>query len=175
MYCYHCGEKLVNEEQVFCQNCGAKISPKPTPPEYKPINTQVVAPSKSVYVPVRQQTQIQRGLPGKYSKSCLYLALGSVLIGIVSIVLGYNLLYRFYHPYNYVIRLNIAILMLLARIGGLIMGVFSRINSSKAALFEPYNDSERAGSILAVLGIIVNAIGLFLSLMGPWSIFSFPY
>ncbi|MFX1281746.1 MAG: hypothetical protein ACFFA3_20525 [Promethearchaeota archaeon] len=175
MYCYHCGERLVNEEQTFCQNCGARIHKNGPTTEYKPKATQVMVPPKTVYVPVRPQPQIQRGLPGRYSKLCLYLALGSVLIGVLSIVFGYNLLYRFYYPYNYLIRLNIAVVMLLARIGGLIMGVFSRINSSKATLFEPYNDSERAGSIIAVLGIIANSIGLFLSLMGPWSVFSFPY
>jgi hypothetical protein len=41
------------------------------------------------------------------------------------------------------------------------MGIFAKVNSSKAELFEPYNDVEKAGSIL---GIIINIIGLFWSL-----------
>jgi hypothetical protein len=55
------------------------------------------------------------------------------------------------------------------------MGVFSRVNSSRASNFEPFNDTERAGSIFAVFGIIINAIGLYLSLFGPWTIFRIPY
>lgn len=176
MFCPHCGEKLIDSEQRFCQNCGTDILTTPKTIDYKPERIQRVSAPNIIYVPVKQQMQLQRGLPGKSSKLCLWLGLLSILIGIISLIIGYNY-YRFnYFPdYNILVRLIVAIVMLLSRVGGLTLGVLSKVNGSKAVIFEPYNDTERAGSILAVFGIIINAIGLYLSFFGPWSIFSLPY
>ncbi len=176
MFCSHCGEKLIDSQQKFCQNCGTEILATSKTIDYKPERTQSVPEPKIYYVPVKQQSQLQRGPPGKYSKLCLRQALFSLFIGIVSLVIGYNF-YRFlYWPhYNYILSLIVAIAILLSRVGGLVLGVYSRVNGSKAENFEPFNDTEKVGSIFAIFGMIVNALGLFLSLLGPWSIFSLPY
>jgi len=176
MFCPHCGEKLIDNEQRFCQSCGIDVLTTSKTTDYKPERIQSVPTPKIVYVPVKPHTQLQMGSPGKYSKLCLWLALGSILIGIVSLIIGYNFSRFYYYPYNNILgRLIVSIAMLLSRVGGLTMGVFSRVNSSKAVNFEPFNDTERAGSIFAIFGILINAAGLILSFLGPWSFFRFPY
>lgn len=116
------------------------------------------------------------GIPGKYSKWCFGLALISLVIGIGSLIIGYNYLRIVYwSSHSILVMLVVATTILLFRVAGLIMGIFAKLNSSKAEIFEPYNDIEKAGSIVGVLGIIINLIGIFLSLLGPWGIFSFPY
>ncbi|MFX1317029.1 MAG: zinc ribbon domain-containing protein [Promethearchaeota archaeon] len=173
MYCSYCGEKLIKNDQKFCQNCGTEVQATARTINYKIEEIPNVIAPKIVYVPFKQQRQM--GIAGKYSKLCLILALISIVIGIVSLIIGYNF-YRFYYwrSYNMIGRLVVVTVILLFRVGGLIMGVFSKVNSSKAEIFEPYNDVEKAGSIFGVLGIISNSIGLFLSLIGPWSIFYIP-
>jgi hypothetical protein len=176
MYCSNCGEKLIDVDQKFCHNCGAGIFSTPKPVEYKSEKIQSVPAPKMYNTPVKQQLQLQRGLPGKYSRLCLWFALASIFIGFISLIIGYVFYRYYYFPYyNIILRVVVSILMLIMRSGGLVLGVFSKVNSSKAQIFEPYNDSEKAGSIFAIFGIIVNAIGIFLSFFGPWSILSFPY
>ena len=174
MFCSYCGENLIETNQKFCHNCGAEVVATSKATDYKTERIPNVTVPKILYVPVKQQRQM--GIPGKYSKWCLGLGLFSFVIGIVSLIIGYNY-YRllYWSSYNTLGMLVIAIVILLFRVGGLIMGIFSKVNSSKAEIFEPYNDAEKAGSILGVLGIIINFIGLFLSLLGPWGIFRFPY
>ncbi|MFX0004994.1 MAG: zinc-ribbon domain-containing protein [Candidatus Hodarchaeota archaeon] len=176
MFCSHCGEKLLDPEQKFCQNCGTEILITSKTTDYKQERIPNTTPSKIVYVPVPQKTQVQRGLPGKYSKLCLGQALVSIFIGILSLIIGYNFYRSLYSPpFYYTGTFITAIVILLSRVAGLVLGVLSRVNGAKAENFEPYNDTEKAGSIFAVFGIIINAIGLFLSLFGPWSIFNLPY
>ena len=173
MFCSYCGENL-NSNQKFCHNCGAEVVTTSKATDYKTERIPNVTVPKIIYVPVKQQRQM--GFPGKYSKLCLGLGLISIVIGIVSLIIGYNY-YRvlYWSSYNTKGMLLIAIVILLFRMGGLIMGIFSKVNSSKAEIFEPYNDVEKAGSILGILGIITNFIGLFWSLFVPWGIFNFPY
>jgi len=176
MFCSNCGERLIATNQRFCHNCGTEVLTTSKATDYKTERIQYVSAPKIYYAPVKQQRQLQMGSPGKYSKLCLGLALSSIVIGIVSLIIGYNFYRFFYWPsYNIIVRLVVLIVVLLLRVGGLIMGVFSKVNSSKAEIFEPYNDVEKVGSIFGIFGIIVNSIGLFLSFLGPWSIFSVPY
>ncbi len=175
MFCANCGEKLNVTNQRFCHNCGTETIATAKAINYKTQRIQSVTAPKIHYTLPIQQRQMQMGRPGKYSKLCLWLALASIVIGIGTLIVGYNSYRLFYWPYsNFIVRLVVSIVLLILRVGGLTMGILSRVNSSKAETFEPYNDVEKAGSILAVMGIIINAIGLFLSVLGPWSIFSFP-
>ena len=102
------------------------------------------------------------------------MALTSLLIGIISLMVGYasQMFYYdlFYYDYYTIRRLALSLGNLGFRIGGLILGIFSKINGSKAELHEPPNDMERAGSIIGIMGIIINAIGLFLLFYGPYSL-----
>ncbi|MDX1799146.1 MAG: zinc ribbon domain-containing protein [Candidatus Lokiarchaeia archaeon] len=175
MYCSHCGEKLFDTTQKFCQNCGAEVLTTSKITNYKSERIQRAPAPKIQYVPVTQPLKLQRGPPGKYSKLCLKQALISIFIGLLSLIIGFNYFRFLYWPhYNYIISLMVSLAILLSRIGGLILGVFSKVNSSDAQNFEPFNDTEKAGSIFAIFGMIINAIGLFLSLLGPYSIFRPP-
>jgi len=186
MFCSNCGVELQVASQKFCHNCGMEVFTSVKTTSYKAEPVQPAAPPKVQYAPIRPQyapvkpqyapvRQIQRGAPGKFSKLCLGLAISSIVIGVVSLVIGYNSMMFFMYPYyNIGRRVVLLIILLFMRIGGLIMGVFSKINSSKAEIFEPFNDVERAGSIFSIFGIIINGIGLFLSFIGPYSIFTVP-
>jgi DNA-directed RNA polymerase subunit RPC12/RpoP len=174
MFCSNCGEKLIDEDQNYCHKCGTEIFPTAKAPDYKPERLQAVSPQKIYYVPIDQQRQRQKGLPGKYSKLCLGLALISIFIGFGTLIFGYNYFRYIYYPYYNRARIAVPIGILLLRVAGLILGIFSKLNGSKAEGIEPYNDVEKAGSILAIFGIIINAVGLFLSLVGPSSIFPLP-
>jgi len=164
MYCSSCGEKIQEADQKYCSNCGAEIITTSKGTDYKEETLQPEETQKIRYAPVRPQNDLLEGTTGKYSKMCLALALISIGVGIVSLIIGYNS-YRLYSwPYiNMGARLAVMVTMLFLRVGGLIMGIFSKVNSSKAERFEPYNDVEKAGSIFGIFGIIINGIGLYLA------------
>jgi len=174
MFCSECGEKLIAPDQKFCHNCGTEVLATSKANDDKNERIQNVSAPKILYTPVKQQRQLKMGRPGKYSKLCLEFSLVSIVIGLVTLIIGYNYYWLFNYPYNNIGRLVFVIVVLLLRVGGLIMGVFSKIYSSKAEKLEPYNDIEKAGSIFGIFGILINSIGLFLSFLGPWSIFTFP-
>ena len=174
MFCSNCGENLIATNQKFCHNCGTEVLAISKATDYKTERIQDETVPKIHYAPVKQQIHLQKGSPGKYSKLCFGLALGSIIIGIASFIIGYNSYRVFYWPsYNSIGGLVVMIVILLLRVGGLIMGVFSKIYSSKAEKLEPYNDIEKAGSIFGIFGILINSIALLVSILGPWAIFSF--
>lgn len=175
MFCSECGEKLIATDQKFCHNCGNEVLTSSKATDYKPERIQYVSPPKIQYVPAKPQKQLKMGPPGKYSKLCLEFALISIIIGIATLIIGYNSYRVFIYPYNLIGRLVVSIVILFLRVGGLILGVYSKVYSSKAQIIEPYNDVEKAGSIFGIFGVIINAIGFFLSILGPWSIFIYPY
>ena len=176
MFCSECGEKLIATDQKFCHNCGTEVLTSSKATEHRSERVQYVSPPKIHYAPVKQQPRLEKGRPGKYSKLSLEFAIISIVIGFVTIIIGYNFYRYLFYPYENIIgRVLVSIVILLLRVGGLILGVLSKVNSSKAEIYEPYNDIEKAGSIFAILGIIINAMGLTLSLFGPWSIFIYPY
>ena len=155
MYCSKCGAKLSDSNQNFCHNCGTEIISYPktasykTETSYKTERPQTESPPV-YYVPVKYSRQLQKGLPGKNSKLCLGLAIASIVLGFV--------------PF-YIYYINI-FLNLFLRVGGLILGVSSKMYSLKAVKSEPYNNLEKAGSIIGILAIIFNAIGLMVTVLG---------
>ena len=178
MFCSNCGEELYDPNQKFCQGCGYEILAAPNSSGLKPAQSGYEPIDKSRYVAPKQQRTLLMGMPGEYSKKCLGFAVISIVIGIITLAIGYNLYLYSYYPYYYSIaRMIILIVILLLRIGGLIFGIFSRTNSVKAENLETLNSYERVGSVFAIFGIIVNSIGLLLSFIGPWSIIRFiiPY
>lgn len=173
MFCSECGEKLIAPDQKFCHNCGTEVLATSKANDDKNERIQNVSAPKIQYVQVTQKRQPKMGRPGKYSKLCLEFALVSIVIGFVTLIIGYNYYWLFNYPYNNIGRLVFVIVVLLLRVGGFILAVFSKVNSSKAEILEPHNDVEKVGSIFGIFGIIINSIGLILSFFGPWSIFSF--
>jgi hypothetical protein len=171
MFCSNCGEELYDPNQKFCQGCGFEIVITNETPRLKVEQNQYEPIDKSRYLANKQQKTVLMGMPGEYSKKCLGFALASLVTGIFTLVLGYNLFMYSYYPYYYSAgRIVILIVILLLRVGGLIFGIFSRINSVKAENLESLNSYERVGSVFAVFGIILNSVGLLLSFLGPWSL-----
>ena len=82
---------------MFCPHCGTDILTTPKTIDYKPERIQRVSAPNIIYVPVKQQMQLQRGLPGKSSKLCLWLGLVSIFIGIISLIIGYIYISRYIH------------------------------------------------------------------------------
>ena len=173
MFCSKCGEKLIATDQKFCHNCGTEVLTPSKAIDYNTERIQNITAPKIDYAPSEQRKQLQRGNPGRYSKLCLCLASVSIGIGILSLIIGYTYYGFSYRPYNNIGRLVFVIVILLLRVGGLIMSVFSKTYSSKAEKLEPYNDLEKVGSILGIFGIVINSLGLFLSFFSPWSILYF--
>ena len=170
MFCSNCGENLVKPNQIFCHNCGHKVQITTNATTYKTASIQSEPRPEIIYIPREREQRIKKGIPGKNSKICLGLALGSLFLGILSTVIGYSY-FRFfnYELYNYMPRLVISIVILLMRVGGLIMGAYTKFFSSRAVNLEPYNDTEKTGIILGIFGIIINSIGLYMSILGPFS------
>ncbi|MHA1885028.1 MAG: zinc-ribbon domain-containing protein, partial [Promethearchaeota archaeon] len=106
MYCSNCGAELGVSNQKFCHNCGTEVvaSVKATNYKTEPIQPEAApkiqyAPVRPQYAPVRPQRQLQRGQAGKFSKLCLGLALASIVIGVISLVIGYNSMRFIMWPY----------------------------------------------------------------------------
>lgn len=174
MFCSNCGEELYDPNQKFCQGCGYEILAASRTSGLKPVQREYEPIDKSRYIAPKRQRTVLMGMPGEYSKKCLGFAITSIVIGIITLALGYNLYLYSYYPYYYNVgRMIILIIILLLRIGGLLFGIFSRINSVKAENLETLNSFERVGSIFAIFGIIVNSVGLLLSFIGPWSLIRF--
>lgn len=87
-------------------------------------------------------------------------------MAITSIVLGLVPFYFFY--------IN-NILNLILRMGGLNLGLFSRVSSSKAEKRESYNSMEKSRSIIGIPAIIFNAIGFLMIFLGILDFRSFSY
>ena len=153
MFCTNCGEKLIATEQKFCHNCGTKLIATSKVIYHKTERIQNVSAPKIQYVPIKPQKQLKKGPPGNYSKLCFGLSLVSIVIGIVSLIIGFNY-YRFvYWSYYSIGRLVFVIVILLLRGGGLSLGVLSKISSSKAEKLEPYMISRKLEAFLGFLGL----------------------
>ena len=171
MFCAKCGKELQGVDQKFCPNCGTEVIATSIATGFKTEGTQYVSAPQTQYAPVRPQKEIRIGPPGKYSKMCLVLAIVSIGVGLISLIIGYNISRIYYWSYyNPGARVVIPVVMLVLRGGGLTMGILSKGNGSKAVMLEPYNSLEKVGSILGIFGIITNSIGLFLS-----SVYLIPY
>jgi len=174
MFCPNCGEKLEKLDQKFCASCGSVISttsgaPQATQaPQLRAKENHVSSTVKSV--PVYESKSIKVGGPGPHSKKCFAFATVSLGLAIVGFSSGGLNLFRFYIPSYYypyhpgglvggLVGLSIVIIL---HIAGLVFGILSRTNSSKAGKFEPINTLEKVGSVFAVFGIVINVIPMVL-------------
>ncbi|MFX1480314.1 MAG: zinc-ribbon domain-containing protein [Promethearchaeota archaeon] len=170
MFCPNCGEEIIEQDQKFCQNCGSEIpttgevpqritvSPKPTPVAQK------YSVPKPVSTPTYVRTAPTRGGPGPASKKCLAFALVSLAIAIFTFGSAGG---SGYGPFSFYIAGAIPriIIVIIAHIVGLVFGIVSRTNSREASMTEPINGVEKAGSVFAIFGIVVNSIGLAIALI----------
>ena len=146
MYCPNCGAEIHVSNQNFCSNCGSQI-PK--------ISEAITRPHSIVSTKVPDQKIKVR--PGLLSRKCLNYALASFIMGIVTGVIGLAIIIIFY--------IVGSIILLISHIVGLKFGISAKNYSKKAAELEPPNSAEKAGSVFAVFGIIINAILMVLALI----------
>ena len=166
MFCPNCGEKLESTFQKFCASCGSELSNTPDAaqtPQLKVEEKHVSQPVRSV--PDYESKIIKAGGPGPHSKKCFAFSIVSLgLIGVAYFFGGSNLFRIFtpYYYYSYSFGVVGFITIIIVHIAGLVFGILSRTNSSKAGKFEPVNALEKVGSVFAVFGIIMNSIPIVL-------------
>jgi len=163
MFCQNCGEKMESKDQKFCASCGSEISDTPVAPQEPPLKAeekQVSSPVKST--PVYQSKPINVGGPGPHSKKTLAFAIVSLVLGGVGFALGGTYFMRMLNPYSYYYSYPFGPVALIIggilNVTGLIFGILSRTNCSKARKTEPVNTLEKVGSVFGIFGIIVNSI-----------------
>jgi len=100
---------------------------------------------------------VKIGRPGPDSRKCLSYALTSFIMGIVTIMIGLILIIIFY--------ILGSIILLIIHIVALNLGISARKYSKKAADLEPPNSSEKAGSVFAIFGIVINSILIVLAII----------
>ncbi len=158
MYCPNCGAQLLTANQNFCPNCGSqlpKIAEVPQSGSERSQSGTITRPQSIVSTKV--PTQKMQVRPGLHSKKCLKFALVSFIMGIVTGVIGLAIIIIFY--------IVGSIILLITHIVGLKFGISAKKYSKIAAELEPPNSAEKAGSVFAVFGIIINAILLALALI----------
>ncbi len=165
MFCQNCGEKMESKDQKFCASCGSEITDTPVAPQeppLKPEENKVSSPVKSV--PVYESKPINVGGPGPHSKKTLAFAIVSLVLGGVGFAFGGTFFMRLFSPFYYYyspfysfgyIGLIVGGIL---NVTGLIFGILSRTNCSKARKTEPVNTLEKVGSVFGIFGIIVNSI-----------------
>ncbi len=165
MFCPNCGEKLKSQDQSFCASCGSEIhsTPPPEAPQVRAEEKQVSSPVISV--PVYPSKPVKVGGPGSHSKKSFAFAIVSLALACVGYAFGASIFrgilfpYSYYYPY-YSFRVIGLIIAVILNITGLIFGILSRTNSSKARISEPINTLEKLGSVFAIFGIVINSIPL---------------
>ena len=145
MFCSNCGAKMEDPNQKFCDACGAEILTHP-----KTDTHRIETPQTWFF---QESRKLQKGPPGKNSKLCFGFA-------ILSLVLAFVCIYTpmIFH-YNLLIGLSLNVV-------GLALGVFSKIYGSKAERSEPFNNLEKAGSIIVIPAFIFGAIALMSLVIG---------
>ena len=167
MFCPNCGEKLESQNQKFCSSCGSELFNTPDTPHAPQLRAEENQVSPTVRsVPDYESKTINVGGPGPHSKKCLAFAIVSLAFAGVGYVFGGVNIMRFLLPFAYYLGYSIGFLGLIVavilNIIGLVFGILSRTNSSKAGKFEPVNALEKVGSVFAVFGIIMNSIPIVL-------------
>ncbi len=192
MFCPNCGTELVKLNQKFCQTCGINLSlilnrgqnaaiakSQPTPinfktPQLRTERVQDAAIAKSqltpVYTsfPVSQQMLVKKREVGSYSKKCLAFSIVSFAIGIFCVFSGGAILILINISRYAFVGLIGFIVSILANSVGVIFGILSRLNNTKAGKSETSNSVKTIGSVFGILGLSFNIIelGLALTIIG---------
>ncbi len=140
-----CGEEFLSPNQKYCYRCGRK-------------NPYLMLSRMAGYQPSSAQ---YAGPPGPYSIICLFLALFSLFMVIISIGIGTgfsgNII--FYNSNSQkIFLLGVEVLML--NFIGLSAAITSRISSDKAGKFEPINNIEKVGGVFSIFGIVINSFAM---------------
>jgi len=156
MYCSNCG-KEIGEDQKFCPNCGAEI-------------VKSAEPSKKVEKAIegeegeKKTNSIKCFVFGIIAASCAALAYiggGGYLLRLIIVYYG-NYAVILDTPSLLALLLAVIISIYVLHILGIIFGVLARSSNKKAKDLETDNGFRKAGSILGLLGLILNILGLII-------------
>ena len=178
MFCPHCGEKLKDPDQKFCQNCGSEISTTAEDSrlitETESSSSTIKSPSipKTIEVPVSEKQILAPGTPGRFSKKCLVYAIVSICIAIPAIIVGFNI-FRYsghlfvFTYYELARRFPALIALIIIHVVGSFFAGKSKKYGKMAKESEPVNTSEKVGSSLRIVGEIINDIpmGLYFTIL----------
>ena len=165
MYCPNCGEKIPVVSQNFCPNCGSELPKISEEPQLRSENSQGKSTARSESIGYIIQEQKMHVAPGLYSRKCLRFALSSFIMGIITAAIGLFIII--------ILFIVGSIILLIVHIIGLRFGILAKKHSKEAAKIEPPNSAEKAGSVFAVFGIIINAILMVIDLIFTIAFFIF--
>lgn len=163
MFCKNCGEKLESQNQKFCANCGSVISNTLNVTQAPQLKVEEKHISPTVRsVPAYESKSINVGGPGPHSKKCFAFSIVSLGLVGAAYIFGGSSLFMFLSPFYYYYFTPFVIIGLIPaiiiHIAGLVFGILSRTNCSKARKLEPVNTFEKVGSVFGVFGIVINSI-----------------
>ncbi|MFX1313164.1 MAG: zinc-ribbon domain-containing protein [Promethearchaeota archaeon] len=159
MFCPNCGKKVDMSNQKFCPNCGNELPTIYETPQAIPSRQPALGSPK---VQFRDQKQVQA--KGPYSKRSLGFGIASLIIAMTALNIGSTFLMSPVFKYRYfvsVVFLGLTIMHII----GLIFGIISNISSQQAKNVESINSALKAGSVLSVIGIILNSILMIAALL----------
>ncbi|MGB5909642.1 MAG: zinc ribbon domain-containing protein [Promethearchaeia archaeon] len=178
MFCPHCGEKLKDPNQKFCQNCGSEISTTAGDSqlitETKSSPSIIKSPSipKTVEVPASEKQILAPGTPGRFSKKCLAFAIVSICIAIPFLIIGFNIFRYSGHLFVFTLneiarRFPALIALIVIHVVGSFFAGKSKTYGKMAKEFEPANTPEKVGSSLRIVGEIINdiPIGVYFTIL----------
>jgi len=154
MSCPNCGAQLEVPSQNFCQDCGKKL------PDLS--SNSDLAQKYSVSQEVRdvhqlQQKPVKHKSPHPHSKSSLGLGIISVIIAATTFNFGTSFLIEpFILPLS--VRKTIIIAFGILNLVGIVLGIVSIMFRSQAKRSESLNKAMRVGSVLGILGTILNSL-----------------
>jgi len=169
MFCPNCGEKLESPNQRFCASCGSEIQTNLSPeaPQIPPKRIQVppVAPVPPVPpVPIYQAKPSKAEGIGTNSKICFSFSLVAIAFFVAGLSFGAGVIIRLLIPIYFIPYLpggpGMWIIAFVLHVVGLIFGIISRANSSKARRREADNALQKVGSVFGVFGIVLNVLPL---------------
>ncbi|MHA2280473.1 MAG: zinc-ribbon domain-containing protein [Promethearchaeota archaeon] len=154
MFCPNCGAQLEIANQNFCQKCGSEIPGFSKSSELE----QRSSPSpdnRNVHQLQQKSVKISDSRP--LSKRCLGFGIVSLIIAVITFNIGSTFMpgvVIFYFVSMQYLFISVGIFHLV----GILIGIVSRNYSKQAKSSEPQNTALKAGSILGLIGLILNII-----------------
>ncbi|MFX0008883.1 MAG: zinc-ribbon domain-containing protein [Candidatus Hermodarchaeota archaeon] len=168
MFCPNCGEKLDSSNQRFCAHCGSELQITPNPEVSEGYNAtqepilKTPSPPPVPTTPIYDAKPIKSKGTGSYSRKSLAFALIWPIFFVIALYIGFIFMIFRSFSYSPYLPRNPAlwIVPFVLHIISLIFSIASKSNSNKARVYEDRNGLQKAGSILSVFGIVLNAIFL---------------
>ncbi|TFG25669.1 MAG: zinc ribbon domain-containing protein [Promethearchaeota archaeon] len=165
MFCPNCGVEIKTSNQNFCYSCGYRIKLTSGAPQVQARYIPAAIPKQTISM---EKPVVNQDRPGPYSIKCFVLSIVSIVLVVITFILGANvlsylilsLISRNYYRIDFATIIIIGIVILIINGVGLILGILSKVFSKKAIELEPNNPLEKVGSVFLIFGIVLNCISL---------------